>query len=240
MRKIVYVLMLVFATLALADIEVTMFYYGNEPGGRRTTAMAIDSLDNIWCGQWLSAYPPDSLGGVYRFDGSDWDHYTIANTGGDLLCNNIRDVEVAPDGKVWIATGFGATYDSMRATLYYFDHDDERWHRVGPELGNPRWWYRDIEFDSEGNLWASDNMGYMVKYDGTTWACYHLVDMMGFIGARAMMNFAIDEYDHLWGSFSALDTLYEFREIIYNKYPIDTSGVGLIPPPPPPPIGNAD
>lgn len=73
------------------------------------TVSAIDIAPNgdIWAGLHpnnsdLERYP----GGLVRFDGSTWWHYTIDNSG--LPDNFITDVEVDNNNNVWIITGEGS------------------------------------------------------------------------------------------------------------------------------------
>jgi ligand-binding sensor domain-containing protein len=58
--------------------------------------IAVGSDETLWFGTYDN--------GVYSFDGETWSHYTEED---GLASERITSISVAPDGKIWFATGKG-------------------------------------------------------------------------------------------------------------------------------------
>ncbi len=74
---------------------------------RVAEAIAVDKQGNIWCGTRV---------GVFKFNGTDWNHYTKENTSGGLCGNVVREINVDASGNVW----FGCM-DKDPATGYWIE-----------------------------------------------------------------------------------------------------------------------
>lgn len=67
-------------------------------------ALHVDEQGNVWCGTWG--------GGLARFDGKSWRHYTVAD---GLPANHVFMLESAGNGAMWVGTSDGmAHFDGER------------------------------------------------------------------------------------------------------------------------------
>jgi ligand-binding sensor domain-containing protein len=110
-------------------------------------AMAFDSLNNVWLG---------STTGLFKFDGTDWEIYTPANSG--LPHQRVNAIAFDSTGKLWIGTHGGGL-----AIL-----NGNNWEVYSTSNSNlPNDIIRSIAF--EGNLvWVATNNG-VGKFDGLAW-----------------------------------------------------------------------
>ncbi len=71
--------------------------------GHKVTDVSVGPDGDLWIGMRTTRYGNDVyVGGVARFDGSTWYHYTIDNSG--LPDNNVLMISVDDFNQVWIAT----------------------------------------------------------------------------------------------------------------------------------------
>ena len=62
-------------------------------------ALHVDAAGQVWAGTWG--------GGLNRFDGETWKHYTVAD---GLPANHVFMLEAAPGGGLWVGTSHGMAY----------------------------------------------------------------------------------------------------------------------------------
>ena len=91
-----------------------------------------------------------------------WTTYNKNNTSGGIDNNSMRDVEIASNGDLWLATYGGgiSKYDGTNWTLY----------KTSQGLVNNTTW--DIDIDSAGNIWIATGGG-LSKYDGTNFTNFN-------------------------------------------------------------------
>jgi len=94
--------------------------------------MALDATGGVWV--------VTHGGGAARFDGTAWTRYGTAN---GLPSDDVRDVAVAPDGTVWLATRSGlAAYDGAS------------WRAVTAADGLPALGALAVDVGPDGALWV--------------------------------------------------------------------------------------
>ena len=62
-------------------------------------ALYVDDEGNVWCGTWG--------GGLARFDGTSWKHFTMAD---GLPANHVFMIEAAENGAMWVGTSNGMSH----------------------------------------------------------------------------------------------------------------------------------
>jgi len=81
---------------------------GNGLVDNDVNAIAIDSQGNIWVG---------TMGGVSKFDGTNWTHYTRTNTSNGLVCDSVWAIEIDSQGNKWFGTTGGISkFDGTTAS----------------------------------------------------------------------------------------------------------------------------
>jgi len=139
--------------LMIDPISETYIKYTTSTSGLTSNlihAIAIDSKGNKWLG---------TNTGVLKFDGTSWTTYT---TDDGLLCDNVIDIAIDGDDKIWFAT-----YDA-RCTSGVSVFDGSTWTSYTTDDGLAHEWVDCIYADSGGDIWLGTFSGVSV-FDGSTW-----------------------------------------------------------------------
>ncbi len=149
---------LMFATAAGAalydETDETWFIYNKANSGiasNNVTAVEVDSGGGLWFGT--------ADAGVSRtLNPLRWDHFGV---GEGLGNNHVRDILVATNGTVWVATAGGVSW---------FENDLVRTANV-VNAGIPSNSVRALAEDSLGHIWVATDGG-VGRFDGSTWTAF--------------------------------------------------------------------
>ena len=119
----------------------------------RVTCIVKDGLGNHWIG---------TFEGVSRFDGSNWDSYTVLN--GRLPSDAVRDLAVCPDGSVWVATDRGLARLSDSESIFY---DRAGYSGAGLLSDN----ILSVACGPDGTVWVGTDVG-LLAFDGEAFRAY--------------------------------------------------------------------
>ncbi len=125
----------------------------------------------------------------------------VRYTTADGLANNyVRDVAIADDGTIWIASAFDVSFtggltkwDSNGFTSYY------TWNTDGGLLCNT---VHQVELDTVGNIWVSSGhpiscTGGISRFDGLTWTSFTVEELYGDSLAGGIYKLAFDHTGNL-------------------------------------------
>ncbi len=119
--------------------------------------IAIDPKGDKWVGTYG--------GGLSRFDGKTWQHYSSADGLGD---DWVYDIAFDRDGKMWVATWDGVSiFDGSRFTTTY---------RVADGLADK--WVYTLVLDNDGIFWFGTEAG-VSRFDRKSWTTYTHKDGVG-------------------------------------------------------------
>jgi len=166
--------------------------FGNSISSASISSIDIDAQDVLWIGHF-------ELGGVDRFNGSNWTNYNPENS--PLPYWDISNVHVDKMNAKWFATPFGlARFDDMNWNVYDSSNSPLQ---VGSIDVNC------ITSDSKNNLWAGTGVGLLSK-NNSDWKTYYINDSSEPI-YRTIYTIDTDQYDNKW--FGTLHNgLYKFNE----------------------------
>jgi len=115
----------------------------------------FDNYNNVWIGTYGS--------GLITINNNDWIFYNSDNS--DLPSNNISDIAIGYDNKIWVATKNGlASFDKVNWTIYDTTNSSLPVNLIS-----------EVEFDKNGCLWIGSgihNIGGLVKYNDGNWTVY--------------------------------------------------------------------
>ncbi|HLY24922.1 MAG TPA: two-component regulator propeller domain-containing protein [Aggregatilineales bacterium] len=125
--------------------------------GSQTTRVDTDFSGNAIACKGNDVYVAHQ-NGLSHWNGSGWDTIDAKNFGTGDTANDVVDVVIAPDGKLWVATLTSiATGDGKTWTVFEkgkgFSEDEA---------------FVKLAIDSKGNVWTNSPTG-LYKYDGKTW-----------------------------------------------------------------------
>lgn len=177
------------------------------------TILALDAQDNIWIG---------TLGeGISKYDGTG---FTNFGSSSNIIDTNITALTVDHLGNKWVGTFYGASV---------FNNSDVWVNDYTVQDGLYGEYVRDIEEDSEGNIWFGIFVDYLfdgavTKFDGTTWESYSVPE--GLVDVQ-VKRLAIDSQDIIWiatGNGASkfeptANTVLENSSDSYSIYPNPTS-----------------
>jgi len=123
---------------------------------RGVYVIRVDSKGNKWVGTYG--------GGLSKFDGTTWTHYTSAEGLGD---NWVYDLLFDKTGAMWVATWDGVSV---------FDGTTFKTYRVTDGL--PDKWVYTLSLDQDNVLWFGTESG-VSRFDGTTWTTFTHKDGIG-------------------------------------------------------------
>ena len=174
-------------------------------------SIIIDVEGNKWFGT-------DS--GVYKFDGSQWTHYSISN---GLAGINVCAINIDEQDTKWFGTIDGVsefdgtdwtTYktdgmpnDKVRAVV--LDSKDKKWFILSDLVAefdgidcnilfdNDSVFVNTIAIDNQNNIWLGTNgyYGGVYEFDGTKWTTYNVSDGLA---DRAVNCIAFDSLGNKW------------------------------------------
>ena len=139
------------------EIAGTWFFYNttnSEIASNNVTAVEADPGGALWFGT--------ADAGVSRtLNPLAWDHF---DTREGLGSNNVRDILVASDGTVWIATSGGVSsfQNGQLSTANVVN------------AGLPSNSVRALAEDSQGHIWVATDGG-VGRFDGSTWTAFTIV-----------------------------------------------------------------
>jgi ligand-binding sensor domain-containing protein len=123
------------------------------------TAVKLDAAGNKWVGT--------HGGGLSRFDGKRWTHYTVP----DLADPYVYDIVFDRDGSVWVANWRGVSiYDGRSAK--------GGWRSYTKADGIADDWVYAITIDRDGTKWLGTENG-VTRYDGRTFKNFTHEDGLG-------------------------------------------------------------
>ena len=199
-------------------------------------ALELENGD-IWIATWSGA---NRVRGGRLDDRSNWDLFTVANTGGALPNDWVYALHAGMDGEVWFATegglarfkdeqwsnwlhadGLGAPYELVREQIEFEMDPSEysRHHaRQKVEMGleevdiayNPNYIVA-LDVDNDGIVWCGTWGGGLSSFDGENWRTYTVAD--GLPGNH-VFSLHVDPDGKLWigtGNGLALFENGEFR-----------------------------
>lgn len=154
------------------------------PGG--VCFITVDAQGNKWLGTFLW--------GMVKYDDTEFTTFTTEDSLPDN--NNIRAIAIDDQNYKWVATSQG---------ISVFDNNDEWVTNYMMDDGLFTEAVKDIDIDSEGNLWIGTytdylNEGAVNKFDGTDWVYFEVdqdqtIDSLISIVIRRL---AIDSEDNIW------------------------------------------
>ena len=136
------------------ETDEMWFIYNRKNSGiasNNVTAVEVDSGGGLWFGT--------ADAGVSRtLNPLRWDHFDV---GEGLGSNHVRDILIATDGTVWVATAGGVSW---------FQNDVFSTANV-VNAGLPSNSVRALVEDSQGHIWVATDGG-LGRFDGSTWTAY--------------------------------------------------------------------
>jgi len=116
---------------------------------KKVSSITIAPDGDVWIGSC-----DVSKGGVYHYDGKEWNRYNKKN---GLKDNCVYEVAVGDDGIIWAATKKGAAC-----------FDGSTWKTYNEEDGLLENKVNDVAVDREGRAWFATNSG-VSSFDGDVW-----------------------------------------------------------------------
>ncbi|MCX8066687.1 MAG: PKD domain-containing protein [Anaerolineae bacterium] len=155
-------------------------------------ALAVDDQGSLWIA---------TNEGVRRLTSGEWRAYTPANSG--LTGNDVRDVEIDPQGNVWFATW----------PFWDENAQQEVGGGVSVLLASGEWvtytttnsdltsdYIREVEADLEGNVWFAAGpwlgRGVSVRLVSGNWFTYTTANSP--LPTNRIAALTLDDYDNLW------------------------------------------
>lgn len=159
--------------------------------------LAIDSLNNLWCGT--------DADGISKFDGSHWTNYNTSNSG--IAGNAIQEIMIDSHNNVWVGTnGSGVSkFDGTNWTTYTTSNSG----LSNGDCGR-------IAEDAQGSIWftASDWPGGVSKFDGTNWVTYTYQNSP--LPNYPTRNITVDAQGNKW--IATYGKLFKFDGTAWTKY----------------------
>jgi len=143
---------------ALYDEDAnTWFFYNTD-----TSAIVSNDITAVEAGADGALWFGTGNAGVSRtLNPLTWNHF---GTGEGLASNNVRDILVASDGTVWVATAGGVSW---------FRNNEFSTANV-VNAGLPSNSVRALAEDSQGHIWVATDGG-VGRFDGSTWTAFTTV-----------------------------------------------------------------
>ncbi|MDR1896322.1 MAG: T9SS type A sorting domain-containing protein [Prevotellaceae bacterium] len=177
---------------------------------------------------WLA-----SMMGLYKYDGTDWQRFTPANS--PLRSYQINDLVIDKDDNLWGAVG-NANSVGIEADGCLFKYDGTNWTIYTTENSElPRCFVTEVAIDSLNNIWTHcrdvDNVigceagGGLTKFDGATWTTYN-IDNSG-IPSNSILDIAVDKDDNLWLATIGRVGVTKYDGTNWQSYNVDNSGIAF-------------
>ena len=166
---------------------ISRYYYPQIPNNYIST-IKCDNQNNIWAG--------GLFGGLIKIEN---DSVKIFDSSNSLLpSNRVNDIEI-DDQIVWIVTDSGVVYLNQNELIDFSD--------ALPGITDSK--IREIEIDSEHNIWIVSDNRYLSKFDGKEWASFELGQFAGVV-----TDMGIDSKNNIWISSWAGFGVYNGSEFI--------------------------
>lgn len=164
---------------------------------RVAEAIAVDKQSNIWCGTRV---------GVFKFNGTDWNHYTKENTSSGLCGNWVREINVDASGNVW----FGCL-DKDPATGYWIEGGLSKftgttWSNYKPSGGGLTNGYVSAIAFKDSDVWVGTGFcgqyggNGLYKFNGSSWTNY--VNDNSTFPSTCVNDLVVDKNGNLWAGSS--------------------------------------
>lgn len=148
------------------------------------TSILEDSDGNLWFGSI-------NHGGVSRFDGQEWAHYSMKD---GLSDDMIRSIFQDSGGTIWFGT-HGKFADQGKGSGGLDSYDGASFTQRPHADGLLRGFVMSIFEDSQGHIWFGSGIGSMCVYDGTTMTPFLTGDGRSFEG---VLFFVENQEGHVW------------------------------------------
>jgi ligand-binding sensor domain-containing protein len=150
--------------LWLATADGVLFYDGNawtvHTMAEGLPALDVTAIATIGEQVWVSTSGDAQEVEIVTYDGQNWrSHPNRMPTAETLLSNIIRDIQVTPDGKLWLATPSGINRLS-----------DGGWRSYTTANGLPGADVRKLAWTFD-TLWAATNLG-LARFNGQSWESF--------------------------------------------------------------------
>lgn len=144
------------------------------------TNLSSDASNNIWLGTLG--------GGISKFDGTT---FTNFGSSSNIVDTNITAITVDHLGNKWVGTFFGTSVFNS-SDVWVADYSV-----LDGLYGD---YVRDIEEDSQGNIWFGIFVDYLfdgaiTKFEGSSWVSYSVPE--GLVDVQ-VKRLAIDQDDNVW------------------------------------------
>ncbi len=178
--------------------------YFNSANSVLSNNMANDIVAGKDGNLWIGSY----YGGITKFNGEDWEHFSADDVGCESL-NSVLSLASDSDGNLWIGAYNGLVkYDGNEWTYY-----DESY------MGAPHENIRAIAFDNMGNkLLACE--GLLGVYNDSSWTYYDIYN--GSFG-NSINSIAVSENNTIW--LGTIEGLISFDGSDWNRYHTANSGI---------------
>ena len=147
------------------------------PGILNVSSIKSESPNTLWYATWGN--------GVYKYDGTDWKHYTTAD---GLASDTIWDIFIDEKGAKWMATSKGIT-----------SYNGVEWKTYTTADGVAGYDVYSIASDVNGVKWFATTSSGVSRFDGTTWKTYTTKDGLA---NDSLASVFIDEKGRKWFSTS--------------------------------------
>lgn len=212
--------------LKIQDNNITAFTQQNSPlfSELPDSRFCFDKKGNTWLA---------SMAGLYKYDGTDWQRFTPANS--PLRSYQINDLATDKDDNLWGAAG-NAESVGIEAEGCLFKYDGTNWQIYTKENSElPTCFVTAVAIDSLNNVWTHcrniDNIigredgGGLTKFDGAAWTTYN-IDNSG-IPSNSIMDIAVDKDDNLWLATVGRVGLTKYDGTNWQSYNVDNSGIAF-------------
>jgi hypothetical protein len=127
--------------------------------------------------RWLAGY-----NNLEFFDGKKMKTYPVSKLGTGEFVKLLKDIAVAPDGRVWVVTANSvATYDGSKWTYFEEGRGFDK-----------NYYFEAIAVDTHGRVWVATTSDGLLTYDGSAWTTEAPED---YWMVRAL---ATDATDRVW------------------------------------------
>ncbi|MGB0388265.1 MAG: two-component regulator propeller domain-containing protein [Ardenticatenaceae bacterium] len=169
--------------------------YENQWGYTSADGMACDADGGIWVAHYQ---------GVSYFDGQRWSTTPSKQLAtGDDANDLMKDVALAPDGQVWVATAhtIATTSDGNEWTVYQQGQGFDE-----------QYFLSSVVVDHQGEVWAAYSGG-LLHFDGTNWTSHENSDLF------SIETLTVDDDGKVWvGTFSYGLKLFNGRNwVTYDR-----------------------
>lgn len=171
-------------------------------GNQWFTGFEIDDENTIWGG---------TIGGLFRFDGDNWTHYTHNNSG--LPYYSVGHIAIDKKRNIW----FVGSNEILTPSHTLVKYDGANWTDYPRGFGES---FLQLTVDGIGNVWvltrhAETELNSLLKFDGNDWSTVCTLDP-GF-STGYQLNLAIENNTIFWfGSENGIARFDGLNWTIFN------------------------